>query len=285
MFAASVRSSVHSAAVEPDHLLAGAREKLSRANEHIHALQREWGEAVEARRDQLFAPIQLNPDTGLYVVRVGDFQPPYLRFAILGGEIAYQLKSALEHTVQALVKANGSEPHLSTGFAIRVWPPHKQSFFAIASASSLRGVTKAAIALIGDEQPYEAGNESAANAHYLAILKTLADADKHRALFVAATVPPDLTQFEEALKFPGADRVDIQLSLKPGQRLQPGAEIARVHLETAVPDQRAYVDGPITLAIQFHDAEGGDAQDDLRSVSDKVSALIDSLEPFILYPP
>jgi hypothetical protein len=165
---------------------------------------------------------------------------------------------------------------------IRVWPPYEQDFYAVASTSSLKGVCKAAIDLIGEEQPYKAGNEAAAKLHYLAVLKSLADTDKHKALFVTATVPSDPSQIRNLVHFPGAKGpIQLRILLEPGQSLEPGTDVALIHVGPFDPDQKVYMDGPITLGVQFRDAAGGESAGELRGIKDKVGSLVGRLERFV----
>ena len=79
------------------HPLDGVYAKLDRAGEHLDAMDDEWREIIDRNIKQFLATPELDLKTGWYTFKVGDFDPDMLPFAIGCGEIAYQLRSALEH--------------------------------------------------------------------------------------------------------------------------------------------------------------------------------------------
>jgi hypothetical protein len=139
-----------------DERLAGIWEKIRRASDHLDELHREWGDALEKNRAQVFAPLQFEPDTGWYESGIGRLDLPYLRLAAIGGEVAYQLVQRLSTSHKR--SCEQMAPNHMTERRFRSNGP-LQSGAGEVAGSALRGVSEAAIDLIGRELGSAAGFE------------------------------------------------------------------------------------------------------------------------------
>jgi hypothetical protein len=165
---------------------AGARARINRAQDQIDALHDEFHEYC-AREPHLVSEI-LDPDTGRkraeYVV-TEDF--PSAWTAIVG-EIAYDLRSALDHVVYDLTLLESGGPLGHTGFPIfedearydelttRGEPAFGSGVFKI------RGVNPYAKAAIRSLQPFEVRKAGAFEEPMLSLLEELHMVDRQRAI-------------------------------------------------------------------------------------------------------
>lgn len=209
------------------HPLDGVWEKIARANHHLDALNEEWRDFVNDERNEFLAPFEVDPQSGWHLSKVGEFHPPLVRYRVIMGEVFYQLRSALDHLAWALIKANHRRPIEGTAaFPIRVWPPYSIPFHTL---DSVKGIRRAAIDIIEECQPYAAGNRTSAEAHFLALLKSFSDVDKHRTLYASAVVAPDIGQLRGFYRVdPPSKSLIIKIHVRPGQRLKAGTKVARI---------------------------------------------------------
>ena len=61
---------------------------------------------------------------------------------------------------------------------------------------AVKGIRRAAIEIIEEEQPYATGDRPSAEAHFLSVLKSFSDVDKHRTLYASAVVTPDVERLQ-----------------------------------------------------------------------------------------
>src|SRR4051794_36733690 len=101
----------------------GIRAKIARALEHLLQLDGELHAYLDT--DPIALERQGKPDgeTSALVVRVTT--PPPIALSVLVGEVAHQLRSAVDHVANGLVLAAGNVPTRHTGFPICLRPPNK----------------------------------------------------------------------------------------------------------------------------------------------------------------
>jgi hypothetical protein len=256
------------------HPLAGVHAKIDRASEHLDALNDEWAEVLRVNAKDFLGPIEVNPETEWYLLRFGPFDPDMVRYSVIAGEMAYALRSALEHLVWALVKRSHRAPTTGNQFPIetkRTLTPDQ--FIREHRNGLLRGVPLRVIRVIEQYQPYNAPDPPS---HFLTIIKTFADVDKHRTLFVSYVAPHDPSQLASAIHFdPPPSRTRIDVLLKRGQRLKPGTKLVRFRAWPFILQRDVHVDGKLTLLVNFREAPSaprgpeGDFRDhieDMRSL-------------------
>jgi hypothetical protein len=115
---------------------------------------------------------QLQPDGETVAIALRVTQPPPIMLSLLVGEVAHQLRSALDHLAYALVQRAGNTPTRFTSFPVLTARPAKGIKIA-------GGVTPQALAAVDGLQPYQRAD---AEAHPLHVLNTLWNIDKHRHL-------------------------------------------------------------------------------------------------------
>ncbi len=122
-------------------------------------------------------------DSSLFEIQQGihvvDSGPPELLidYSIRASEIAYNLRSALDHLVWQLVEANGKTPDRQNEFSIFL---EEAEYFKRAK-SKLKGTSRHHRELIASFQPYE--NHDGVGPH-LWMLHSICNIDKHRHLYV-----------------------------------------------------------------------------------------------------
>src|SRR5580692_1944988 len=150
--------------------------KVERAKEHLDSLR----EAIELWRKSHLQSIsaQDNPETGEYLVEI---HPPQfdLRMALIAGDFVSCLRASLDHLVWQMYFAahpDSKEPvPKRLGFPVY---EVKTIDTEMAFVKCTFGLPDEAIAIIRSMQPYQSTN--AEKIHYLWILNTLWNIDKHR---------------------------------------------------------------------------------------------------------
>lgn len=183
------------------HPLDGPRLKLRRAESEIRRL-RQTEESFQLEADYKLVKAELNSKTGNYAYRVTIGRQPEVEWGVYIGEIAHNLRSALDGLVYQLVLLNGGVPTFSTQFPIfRIGRTKKRRgaskrlipHFEAGGRRMLHGVSKKHQLIIEKLQPcrrnrrcsiYGSGRDSA-----LYVLGELNNADKHRLLQVVGGKP------------------------------------------------------------------------------------------------
>ena len=197
------------------HPLDGARAKVRRAGKHLRELDAEVERFVKDHPYR-FVP---EPDekTGLWVVRIYadavDEQPP-LRLGVIVGDIAHDLRSALDHVVCELALLNNSTCE-ETQFPLCFSP----KAFGFEEKKRLAGLLPRHRAMIRRLQPYHRRQ----GGELLAVLRSLSNADKHRVVNPATQamryVPPT---FE-----PRSAMLAAEVKYREAVRMEDGAEYLR----------------------------------------------------------
>lgn len=154
--------------------LVGVRAKIERAKHHISDLE---GQIVAFRGTNPYAlRSDYDPQTGERVFRAVVRAEIPISFAVIAGEAAHHLRSALDHLAWQLVEANGGTPDWNTCFPLHNSPPRDEGTFT----RKVQGMSATAVDLVRSKQPYQAGFE------VLGALHEVDNFDKHRLLLVAA---------------------------------------------------------------------------------------------------
>jgi hypothetical protein len=226
------------------HPLHGCRAKIERARRHVA----EFGDGVRAFTER--APFKLrnqfNEATNELVITAEEdpeFGPVPIDLTLLAGEVAHQLRSALDHLVWQLVIVN-------TGNL----PPGTKSQFPIfkteagynnRAAAMIAGVSANAETRIRAAQPFHAGADAEQVLTWL--VHELNNTDKHRVIAVTTTY-----SFVGAVRMIKAD--GSQVDVVPWREevpepLHDGMEIARVPIADGVVGATFHV--PVGLDVAF----------------------------------
>lgn len=254
------------------HPLDGCRAKIHRARMHIAEL----GDSVRAFTDR--APYEVRGEVNeatnevVFVAQANpEFAPVPIGLTLIAGEIAHQLRSALDHLVWQLVIANTGHPPQGTksGFPIFL----TQAGYAARAPARIVGVSAHAATRIEAAQPYHAGPDAERTLTW--VVHELNNTDKHRIIPVTTTYsfvghvrmlrddspPADILPWQEEVREP----------------LHDGMVIARVPITDRMDGAR--FDIPIGLDVAFEQVSGvirQPATSLLIEATDYVSALIES---------
>lgn len=236
------------------HPLDGARLKVRRAGKHFQELNAEVLRFVEAHPYGFVA--EDDPETGLPVVRVRagrvDEQPPD-RLGIIVGDIAHNLRSALDHVVCQLAILNKA-PCDQTQFPIC----NTKAGFGFEAKKRLDGLADRHRAMIRRVQPYHRRKGGV----LLAILRDLSNADKHRVVNPAtqavAFVPPTFDPPGVVLR--------AEAQYKERVRMEDGAEYLRFTEFHARPGATVNMDLEASYNIVF--GEWGKYEISARSIGE-----------------
>lgn len=226
-------------------------ERVNRAGEHLAALEREIESAIHAQIDDFIIEHQVNP-TGfpmpyLLKARLGNETYFGLRIPILIGEIAYNLKSALDYLVYKLARLDAGAEQKGTQFPIvscqKDWPAN--------AGRLLKGVNNSHRTQIERLQPYN-------GVDWTGILRDINNPDKHRYLVPTA----------------GDLAFDGHSSLNPGYDRCLGYERSAPHPTTGQPVKvKVYFRGKITFD------QGPPIIDTLKQVKASVAQTLADFEP------
>jgi len=151
----------------------GIRAKLARALEHLGTLDDQLGTYLDTSPFEIQRQIQPDGETSVFALQVR--RPPPIELSVIVGEVAHQLRSAVEHIAFGLVLAAGNAPTDRTVFPVLVKRP--------ASLRIEGGVTAEALEIVDRVQPY---TQLDAESHPLHVLHRLWNVDKHRSLHLTA---------------------------------------------------------------------------------------------------
>jgi hypothetical protein len=206
------------------HPLDGCRAKVQRAR----TLYAQLGEGIRTFTDEApFVPRGRVDQATNEIVFFAEANPAAapipIELPLIAGEIAHQLRSALDHLVWQLVISNTGQPPTGNSTQFPIYNT-EAGYNSTRAQSRITGVSAAAAQLIRAVQPYHMG----ANANNVLtwLLQELNNTDKHRVIPVTTTFTSValITMRRE-----GGPPVDILPWLEVVREpLRDGMEIARV---------------------------------------------------------
>jgi hypothetical protein len=228
------------------HPLDGCRAKLARAAELWNELA---ASLVEFLQQGPYQPEgSFDAETSEWVVRFRVLDDAPLRWGVLIGDVAHNLRSALDHLAWQLVLLNGAEPSWRTQFPIFV----EEAGYRRASGgqAQIAGMSEEDKERIDQLQPFRhAAGE--ARPHELAVLQFLSNVDKHRVVHTSL-VQTAGSQFG----IHGLNDVSGLTDIAPQfGLLVDGAELVRIGVVTDGPDPSLVVDAQLDLSVVFADDE------------------------------
>lgn len=151
--------------------------KVERADEHIGQLPDIINRFFE--RNPYAVRKEKDPDTGgiSWFAIVKEDPPPQLSLVI--GDAVHNLRSALDHLADVLIRANGETPHSRVAYPIC---DTAEKFEA--TLAQIQGAGEDAVDLVRETKAYPGGNDS------LWALRELDNIDKHRLLIAIGTRHP-----------------------------------------------------------------------------------------------
>jgi hypothetical protein len=158
-------------------------QKLERANEHVQELKLRVDAFLGETPNRTLTDYE--PEAGK---AFEDFQrnriiPPIIN--VITGEAIHQIRSSLDHLVCALILRECGALTISTQFPIFLYRPVKPDELE-RYERQIKGINRSEVRdIIQSHQPYTRGDRR--RGHWLGILKTLSNTDKHRSLIVHVT--------------------------------------------------------------------------------------------------
>jgi hypothetical protein len=259
------------------HPLDGPRFKIERASEHLDTLDRERTAFLADVDNRIVG--RFEPETSNYIFNVsGD--PPDLRWAPIVGEIAHNLRSALDNLTSALVTHRGNVVTNQTQFVIAdtvlIWD-------AELKRKRLRGLSTDDIALIQELQPYHRANF--ALAHPLSRLGWLSNRDKHPDIHVAYVIIDNLLPLPPRISMPISANDTTgpmaMVMLNSGSSSGDRTEIARCLLPEPGPNPQMHMQLNNPIDISFSDSARGLTLNDLTHIRDEVARIYGIFEPLL----
>ena len=155
------------------HPLNGAFERVIRAGEHLADLRPRIGIMRQLQEQATTAYFETEPPHQFAVALPISVQAP-ARIPVLVGEIAYNLRSALDYLIFELAKLDSGIPQKGTQFPIVNTP---KQFASNTTTARLNGVSAAHVAVIERLQPYN-------GVDWPKFLRDISNPDKHREFVV-----------------------------------------------------------------------------------------------------
>lgn len=239
--------------------LTGIRAKLDRADESLRTFDCDYRRFTKQK--PLKVGVDVNFETGWNTAYIEEAESLPSRFGVLIGESLYHGRSALEHLVWALVKANHKKPRKDHTFPIWEKPQRMKgslsnagSFIAITKRKELAGVPVAAITLIESLQPYNAPNPPH---HFLAILNRMARDDRHHALH-ASFVGGRGENIERIFRLRrGVHITEFHNLLVYGKSLVHGTKLARFRVTPLTRYPQVRVEGKLPTLVAVGERPAG----------------------------
>ena len=174
----------------------GVDAKISRARECLESLRSDITAHCEYQTQRRILEMESrarNPMLGRFHVRESD--PGYvpMDFPIRVGEIAYNLRSALDHLVYALVLDNSETPSKQNEFPIF----EQEGQYRKHAPKKIQGIAHDRCDLFKAFQPFKGGI-----GHHLWMLRLICNIDKHRHLNVVNTHTSLDARFKEGIEPP-----------------------------------------------------------------------------------
>lgn len=258
-----------------EHPLQGAAVKLNRATEHLNALNREVQEhfATEPYR----TPVTEEGD-GWYVARMEILEDPPVRWGAIVGDVAHNLRSALDHAVWELARRKlGREPTTEEARDIRF--PVAKTERAFKAAPVLRYLSGDAVTALKRLQPYRP--REGAQYTPIATLNWLVKAQQ-RTLLRGSYVALETADFAtlRVRSNPDAGQLlEYRCGLYADDPVTDGMEVGRMRFERRGQDPQVSVPAQFPCYVAFGDVDHALRLSTLRRIHQTVVQALRGLEP------
>lgn len=226
----------------------GIRLKLSRARDQIQGLSAEFSPYLDGLP---YRPVvHFDRQSRILTLSVKAHQPPDPMWGVKIGEVAHNLRSALDHIVWELViLTTGRPPVLPTKNQFPIFKS-KEGFRDRGVPDQLRCVGQSAVDVIESEQPFSTGENKLSPLWHL---QEISNSDKHRTLHLTGTL---LDEF--SFQFPPLAEPVVRTRLEVGAAgpIQDGSVLWREHISGVLdwPFSKGDVNGHLTTGIAFEQA-------------------------------
>lgn len=255
----------------PPDPLAGPRDKVARAREHLDTLEAAINQFLASK--PYGTPHEFDAKSGLYLFKLEVRRDFPIRWGIIVGELLYDLRSALDQLLFQLFP--GGRPKQP------IFPIYDDEIdYLFHSRRVLKGIAPEAQDLIQAFQPYHAGD--GAQDHTLFVLNAVRNADTHRVVHASYATTADEQPDIDVVFTDESPDGGAEVIYKPNVPLKDGAVTLRVRLIPATPEgdePEVEVKGGIPIDVTF--AERRLRLKDLRHMTDAVLDVIDLLAPHV----
>jgi hypothetical protein len=205
-------------------------------------------------------PVEFEPDTGWHVARLQIIEEPGPELGVLVGDIAYQLLSALHQVAwELVVRKLGKKRAECVKRRIDFPLAQKEADFRSTYKVLLQSVSGRAVTRLERAQPYNRMNDPSIPvcAHPLALMKDVADTDKHRVVpagFGMINFSGVRFAWEPAASSdPTVEPVELDRrnSLRRVGNLKDGARLMRIRFARGNAEANVRVEGDPPLLIAF----------------------------------
>jgi hypothetical protein len=266
-----------------DHPLIGPRAKVARAYEHLTALhieRRAFLDLIDHRPIGYF-----DSQHNEYVFKSLGPAPP-IKWGILVGEFAHNLRSALDNLLWALIEHRGGTPTKSTQFPIY---DDEASWDSKKARKARAGVTTSDEILLKEIQPFYMAPRLGMVPEWMALyhLRELNNSDKHRFVrgvyMITAPGPDALSVFPPDYPARLIPIRDIEVtgegggwgvSWVPDER----TEIQRTKVRVTGPYPEMKMEGSFVLDVAFNEREWPVMYRNLATLYNEIVAILDRFE-------
>jgi hypothetical protein len=227
----------------------GCRAKAVAAEERLSLMADEWS-AWLAEDAYPSWVVESDADHGRYSVYFDFSSPPPPRFSVIAGEIAHDLRSALDHLAwREAVEWIG--PEKAERKAREIAFPLKETAADFKRAKTIGYVGPKARRLMERQQPYKRAKGKGPKS--LGLLAWLNNIDKHRTLHAALVTPHPFQKPTSLISFESAARMIEQPTweIAAGMPVNGETKVACFRFDPAGPDPRVCVTGTPTFVVGF----------------------------------
>lgn len=257
---------------------AGCSAKLERANQHLDLLKYEIG---LFRENQPYLTIGQFETPRQYVVRFRVMREPPIMWSVIVGEIAHNLRSALDYSAWQLVLINNNTPGRWTSFPIFIdraaWLKDVAQRDPGRSPGPLEGVVKGWTE-VEALQPFNAGDP---REDPLAQLQWLSNTDKHRLVVAGFWCLPDVPLMMDREIIDRVAGPEFGTIRNPDERLQDGAPIFEMNFNDPQDPSDMDMDFSTPISIAFGERRPALTLDRLRLLYEKVANTVQAFESFV----
>jgi len=209
----------------PHHPLASVEAKVARAKEHLDAFNSEVQSFLETTTYGFITKVY---EADSYIQLTYNVSPdaPPVRLSVLAGDFLFNLRSALDHLVCALVRIN-KPTHSCSGRAFPIYSDQEK--YKASRNEVLGGLPEEIKAVFDGLQPFMRID----GMHALGILNTLNNRDKHRAVNFTVgftsrasfvfydhfSNPVHTLEFNKPLHNGDTHRIDVPRQVKAGAKV------------------------------------------------------------------
>ncbi len=198
---------------------------------------------------------ELRPDLGYVALKVAGMPDMPASWAAIIGEIAHNLRSALNHLTWQLAILNlgsSQSPRRETAFPICTEP---DDWLTKGTKKMVRDISPWHRAMIKARQPYQGINKDDTGPFApLVWLNVLSNLDKHAAPALMRSAPDPFDTYVEIVGFSGASAVQPRWYIGPV--LQTGTELIRLELTDPEPDASVHMNYKFAPKVHFGDGNG-----------------------------